>query len=319
MGKFRLLATCLLGLAFFSSGFSAAAQAETTCRLAYTAKVHYAPQILALKKGWFSAPNVKFEGVDLGMTTGISAAEALVSGSADIAVMGDVPAIIALTSARPCLLVCSYGGGEDMHAIIVSENSHIKTVDDLAGKKIGVHFGSSTHGGINLFLKKHNLLSSVTLVNTPQKNLIEALVSGSIDAFAASEPSPTLALMKIPNAHLLTALNGLGNTYPLMMVTTKSFAEEHPEILQAVIEGTRKGVEYINADPDNAGIELSKTTGSPAGVEQQTLRKLTWDVRLDEEIINSLKQTAEFLKRINRLKNVPDIRNMVFTGFTQKN
>lgn len=84
--------------------------AETTCRLAYTAKVQYAPQILALKKGWLSAPGVEFKAIDLGMSTGIAAAEAVVSGSADVAVMGDVPAIIALASARPCVLVCSYGG-----------------------------------------------------------------------------------------------------------------------------------------------------------------------------------------------------------------
>ena len=144
--------------------------AETTCRLAYTAKVQYAPQILALKKGWLSAPGVEFKAIDLGMSTGIAAAEAVVSGSADVAVMGDVPAIIALASARPCVLVCSYGGGEDMHSIIVSEKSGIKAIEDLAGKRIGVHFGSSTHGGIHRFLEKHGLSSSVKLVNTPQKN-----------------------------------------------------------------------------------------------------------------------------------------------------
>lgn len=317
MGKVRVLLAGFLMLIFLSLGLGAAAQAETTCRLAYTAKVHYAPQILALKKGWFTAPDVKFAAVDLGMSTGISATEALVSGSADVAVTGDVPAIIALASARPCVLVCSYGGGEDMHSIIVSQKADIKTISDLAGKKIGVHFGSGTHGGINLFLKKHDLLSSVTLVNTPQKNLTEALISGSIDAFAASEPSPTLALTKIPDAQFLTALNGLGNSYPLIMVTTKAFADEHPEILQALIEGTRKGVDYIKSDPDAAGMELCSSTGSPVKVEQDTLRKLTWEVRLDENILNSLEQTAEFLKSINRLKAVPDIRHMVFAGFTR--
>lgn len=75
--------------------------AETTCRLAYTAKVQYAPQILALKKGWLSAPGVEFKAIDLGMSTGIAAAEAVVSGSADVAVMGDVPAIIALLPPVP--------------------------------------------------------------------------------------------------------------------------------------------------------------------------------------------------------------------------
>ena len=291
--------------------------AETTCRLAYTAKVQYAPQILALKKGWLSAPGVEFKAIDLGMSTGIAAAEAVVSGSADVAVMGDVPAIIALASARPCVLVCSYGGGEDMHSIIVSEKSGIKAIEDLAGKRIGVHFGSSTHGGIHRFLEKHGLSSSVKLVNTPQKNLVEALISGSIDAVAASEPAPSLALDKVPGSRLLTTLHGLGNDYPLMMVATKSFADAHPEALKALVEGTRKGVDYIKADPDTAGTELSASTGTPAKVEQRTLRKLAWEVRLDDGIVARLEQTANFLNSIGRLKKVPDIRGMAPTDFVK--
>ena len=66
------------------------------CRLAYTAKGYYAPQFLAMRKGWFEADGVKVQEVNLGMSAGVAGAEALVSGSADVAVMGDVPALIAV-------------------------------------------------------------------------------------------------------------------------------------------------------------------------------------------------------------------------------
>ena len=204
-----------------------------------------------------------------------------------------------------------------MHSIIVSEKSGIKAIEDLAGKRIGVHYGSSTQGGIHRFLEKHGLSSSVKLVNTPQKNLVEALISGSIDAVAASEPAPSLALDKVPGSRLLTTLHGLGNDYPLMMVATKSFADAHPEALKALVEGTRKGVDYIKADPDTAGTELSASTGTPAKVEQRTLRKLAWEVRLDDGIVASLEQTANFLNSIGRLKKVPDIRGMAPTDFVK--
>ena len=289
-----------------------AAARDTVCRLAYMAKVQYAPQLLALQHGWFRAQGMEVQGINLGMTTGISATEALVSGSADVAVMGDVPGLIALASAHPTVLVCAYGGGENMHALIVSDKSGIRSADDLKGKRIGCHFGSSTHGGLHLFLARHNLASSVTLVNTPQKNLVEALLSGSIEAFAASEPAPSLALAKIPGARLLTTLSGLGNSYPLVMVASRAYAEAHPEVLRLLVEGTKRGVDFILADPARAAQEVSRLTGAPAAMEEKTLKTLEWRVRLDDEVLTSLQRTAEFLHGIQRLKRVPNLPSLVW-------
>lgn len=294
-------------------GLLAAGQAcAADCRLAYTAKVQYAPQILAFRNNWFEAKGIRFVPVDLGMSAGIAAAEALVSGSADAAVMGDAPAIIALASSFPCRLVCAYGGGENMHSLIVSEKSGIRKIEDLAGKRVGAHFGSSAHGGLELFLNRHGLAGAVTLVNTPQKNLIEALASGSVDAILASEPAPSLALEKAPGSRKLTTLAGLGNEYPLMLVVSEKFAREYPEAVAGLVEGTRKGVDFINRDRAAAAAELAKATGIAPRVEERSLGNLTWKVAMDKRIVDSLVQTAEFLHRTGRLKNVPDIAAKVY-------
>ena len=287
------------------------------CRLAYTAKVHYAPQILALRNGWFADDKVQVRGLDLGMSAGIAAAEALVSGSADVAVMGDVPAVYALASARPCVLIASYGGGEAMHSLVVSEASGIKEPKDLAGRRIGVHFGSSTHGAVSQYLKSHGLLGSAKLVNIKQSSLVEALISGDIDALAASEPSPSLALKKVKGSHHLATLGGLGNQYPLMMVASKKYAEAHPEAIRVLVAGTKKAVAFINGDAASAGAELGKATGVAASLEQATLAKLDWKVCLDEDVIKSLEQTADFLHSIGRLKKVPNVRAAAKPEFVQ--
>ncbi len=256
------------------------------------------------------------QAVDLGMSAGIAAAEALVSGSADVAVMGDVPAVFALASARPCVLITSYGGGETMHSIIVSATSGINTPGDLIGRRIGVHFGSSTHGAVYRYLQANNIdPASLTLVNVPQNSLVEALISGDIDALAASEPTPSLALDKVSGSRLLSTLGGLGNEYPLMLVASKDFADAHPEVTRVLITGTRKAVDFINADPETAGSELSTVTGTPVKLEQNTLSRLTWQVRLDQDILKSLEQTAAFLHKTGRLKHVPDIRKAARMDF----
>lgn len=315
----RLLSCLCLAALAVTVQTATHADAATVCRLAYTAKVHYAPQILALKKGWFSGPGVTVQGVDPGMSAGIAAAEALVSGSADVAVMGDVPAVFALASARPCVLIASYGGGENMHSIIVSASSGINTPRDLIGRRIGVHFGSSTHGAVYRYLQANNIdPAALTLVNVPQSSLVEALISGDIDALAASEPAPSLALDKASGSRLLSTLSGLGNEYPLMLVASRDFADAHPEVIRMLVAGTRKAVDYINADPEASGSEVGTVTGTPVRLEQSTLRRLTWQVRLDQGILESLEQTAEFLHKTGRLKQVLDIRKAARMEFVNK-
>jgi len=291
---------------------------RTVCRLAYTQKGYYAPQILAARHGWFAAEGVEIEEIKLGMSAGIAGAEALVSGSADVAVMGDVPALIALESARECVLVAAYCTGERMHSIVVTEKANIKTPADLVGKKLGVQFGSSTHGAVYLYLEHHGIdPASVSLMNIPQKDLIEALISGSIDALAASKPTPLQVLQKVPGATELACLSGLGNNYPFSIVASRAYADAHPEAIRAIVSGTRKAIEWINADPDAAARETADVTGASAGIEAATFREMEWRVRLDQQVIESLNQTAAFLVRIGKLKSLSDVTSFCRKEFVE--
>ena len=284
------------------------------CRLAYTSKGYYAPQILASRKGWFNAEGIEIKDVKLGMTAGIAAAEALVSGSADVAVMGDVPALICLAGARDCVLVAAYGGGERMHSIVVPGGSAITTAEDLKGKRLGVQFGSSTHGAVYLYLERKSIPpDQVKLLNMPQKDLIEALISGSIDALAASEPTPSLAVRNMTGVSELACLSGLGNDYPSVIIASRSFAEAHPEAIELVLRGTRKAVDWINADPDGAAKETAVVTGAPASLEAGMFRKMVWKVRLDQTVIDSLNKTAGFLNRLGKLQKVPSLKDQCWS------
>ena len=160
--------------------------------------------------------------------------------------------------------------------------------------------------------------ADVTLVNISQKELIEALIAGSIDALAASEPTPTLTLEKVPGSRELANLSGLGNDYPLLIVASRAYADAHPEAIKAVVDGTARAVAFINAAPVAAGTETAAVTGAPAALETGMFRKMEWRLRLDDQTLKSLGITAEFLHSIGKLKKIPDLEARSRPQFVQR-
>jgi ABC-type nitrate/sulfonate/bicarbonate transport system substrate-binding protein len=205
--------------------------------------------------------------------------------------------------------IAAYESSDQMHTVVVGKDSPIQKPQDLIGKRLGMQFGSSTHGAALLYLTKNGIdPKAVQLINLPQKDLIEALISGSIDALAASEPSPMMAIKKIPGARALACLEKLGNDYPLTLVATKAFADAHPEAVRAVLAGLRRSIEWINRDPAAAAAETAKVTGDIADIEEAVFRRMTWAVKLDESVYRSLEQTATFLQEQKKIPRLPDIR-----------
>jgi len=312
-----LFAAVLLIGSAIGAGHEAQAGQSTKLRLAYGAKIHYAPQIIALKKGYFAA-----EGLDVEakiVQAGIQAAEAMTSGSADAAVMGDAPAIIAVASGMPLKIVASYGGGEKMHRLVAAANSGIHKPADLAGKRVAVQMGSSTHGAFLLFLSKNKVdAKDVKLVPLDPSDMPEAMTSGQIDAAVGSEPWPSNIEERVKGSYDVATLSRLGNNFPLVMLVTDRYAKERPEAVVATLRATQKAVNFMRQHPDQAAALISETTGVPAVKEQKVMQTLAWGVVLDNATINSLKQTADFLYRQGKISQLPDWSKVLDRSFVRR-
>ncbi len=310
-GVLLLLFAALVLAAAVGCGKQPATETEATppqepvpMRLAYGKKIHYAPQIIALKQGYFDEEGLAVEAK--AVQAGIQAAEALASGSADIAVMGDAPGIIA-ASKVPVKIVASYGGGENMHRIVAK------------GKRVAIQMGSSTHGGFLAFLAKHGLSTAdLELVPLNPRDMPEAMITNQIDAGVGSEPWPTNIEEKVEGSYQVATLSGLGNNYPLVMLVSEPYAEEHPEAVAAALRATQKAVDFMHEHPEEAAVMISETTGVPAERERKIMDTLEWGVVLDDATVESLKQTAEFLHSQEKIGAVPDWGRVIDKSFISK-
>jgi len=284
-------------------------------RLAYGTKVDYAPQIIALREGYFQEQGLEVEA--LALQAGRQCAEALTTGNADIAVMGDVPAILAACAALPTKIVASYGN--TVHRMVAAKDSGIKQPKDLEGKRLAVQKGSSTYGGFLLWCKKNGVdINKVKVLDLDPTTMPEAMIARQIDVMVGSEPWPSNVEEKCPGAYTVAELSGLGNTFPLVVMVTAEFAEKQPEAVVGFLRAVSKAVDMLREDPDRAAAIIASVTGVPVEREAKSVRKYGWGMRMDEELRASLEQTAEFLKEQGKIKALPDFAKVLNDWFMNR-
>jgi len=298
-------------LALFLPGQGGCEESDSVIRVCYPNKAQYAPFILAREtnaweKNGLAVKNIVIAG------GGIEVAEALIAGEADVAAMGDAPALIAVSRNGNFKILTSYMTSENMHRLIVSQASNIAGPSDLIGKRIAVHAGTSTYGALLLYLKKHGIdKKEVTLVAISPQFFPEAMQKGEVDAIAGSEPWPQNVLDKNPTARQLTTLAGLGNTYPHLILGRADFLQASPEKSRVLLRVIADMESLLRDRPEEAAKLIARATGRPWQKELAALSELQWSSGIDETIKKSLLQTAEFLLAEKKLKKIPDLKTAI--------
>jgi ABC-type nitrate/sulfonate/bicarbonate transport system substrate-binding protein len=280
-------------------------------KICYPNKAQYAPFIIAKETEAWKKNGLEVTDI-VSAGGGVDAAEALVAGEADIAAMGDVPSLLAVSRNVNLRILSCYMTGEHMHRIVVSPSSGIVKPVDFIRKKIAVHAGSSTHGGLLLYLKKNGIeQKDVTLVPIPPQYFPEAMLKGEVDAIAGSEPWPQNVLDKNPAARQFATLGGLGNHYPHMILTRNDFVQSRPEESKIFLRVIAEIEIMLRDRPEEAAKLIARSTGRPWEKELAAISEIQWNVGIDETIEKSLTQTAEFLLAEGKLKKLPEIRSVI--------
>jgi sulfonate transport system substrate-binding protein len=281
-------------------------------RLAYQDRIGSALCIVSVEKNFFQEAGVPIEAFRF--NNGPACAEAMFSGSADVATMGDTTAIIAAARDLPVSIIASHGSGEHRHRLVVAGNSPITRIDQLAGKTVGVKKGTSTYGGFLAFLAARRMpAESIRLIDMRPAEMPDALQAGSIDAFVASEPTPSLA--ELHGARQLTTLGGLGNNYPVMILAGNQLLEQRPAMVRNLLGALHRAERFIRENPKETETILARATGLPADLVERSMALHEYRLVLDEPVLASLEDTAEFLRSQGIIDRLPDLRRAADAGF----
>ncbi|MEU9763386.1 aliphatic sulfonate ABC transporter substrate-binding protein [Streptomyces sp. NPDC001834] len=210
---------------------------------------------------------------------GPSEIEALNAESIDIGFIGPSPSINGYTRSKGKSLRI-IGGSASGGVKLVVDPKKIKTLDDLKGKRIATPQLGNTQdvaflnwiSGKGWKVDAQSGKGDVSVVRTDNKVTPDAFTSGSVDG--AWVPEPTASKLVAEGARELLDESSLwpGDTFVITnIIVSQKFLSEHPDVVEAVLRGSVRTNEWINADPDeakaSANAALKKLTGKALPAE----------------------------------------------------
>jgi len=250
----RLAATLL---ALFVMSDLAAAQSKITVAVGGGACLCYLPTVLAKQLGEFDKAGLSVELVDL--KGGSDALKAVLGGSADV-VSGYFDHCVNL-AARKQELVSFVVYDRYPGLVLVVAPSHaneIKSIKDLAGKKVGVSApGSSTDFFLKYLLKKNGLdpTSAAVIGVGLGATAVAAMEQGQIDAAVMLDPSVTVLQGNHPDLKILAdtrtqkdTLAMFGGEYPGgALYSTAAWVNSHEKEVQALTNAIVATLSWIHS------------------------------------------------------------------------
>jgi len=299
MRSMALALTCVLGIA-------APAQAEDLVVTQFGIVLSGAPYAIAIEKGYFKEAGVDITGIVSGSGGGTTARNVMAS---DLG-FGEVVLSAAIAGAleNQDIKIVNVGSRTiDDLVLLVKQDSDIRSVSQLAGKKIGISNPKSLSeviavlavekGGVPIDQVQRVALGSLG-------GTLTALESGAIDV--ASTLLIGMGARSKKHRVLLTGATDLPPMAQSVGVATGDLIRKDPKKLRAILEARAKGVDFIYANPKEA-IELLRKyfDGLKPEIFEQSMQSLVkerhWS-RGDFEM-DRLNAAAHGLKLIGALQN----------------
>ncbi|MEU5658649.1 aliphatic sulfonate ABC transporter substrate-binding protein [Streptomyces sp. NPDC047737] len=244
-------------------------------RIGYFPNLSHATALVGVQEGLFQRELAGTRLRTSTFTAGPSEIEALNAGSVDIAWIGPSPTVNGYVRTRGSALKIIAGSASGGVKLVVDPKK-IKTLDDLKGKKIATPQLGNTQdvAFLNWISEKgwkvdaQSGRGDVSVVRTGTKVAPDAYRTGAVDG--AWMPEPTASYLVAEGATVLLDESDLwpsGSFVTTHVIVSRTFLDEHPDVVEAVLRGSVKTNAWIAADADrakaSANAALKRLTGRP--------------------------------------------------------
>jgi NitT/TauT family transport system substrate-binding protein len=274
----------------------------------------HAPVFVAQELGYFSREGLKV--ITQFSQGGAALLPLVIQGQMQI---GNIPISTALQARAQNLDVVMIGAGTyvakskppGQTATIVKSDSSIRRVSDLAGKKVAVNVINSVNWLYNrAMLDKAGVdLKSVTYVELPFPNMIDAVVNGYADAAAIVQPflffGSSSGKIRVVGYDFIEVQPGVQISG---FAVSRKWARSNPHTLAAFERGIARAVDYLMADEAKAMPLVAKFTKSkPSVIEGAGMPSWT-----NELSIPNVDAQMQLMIKYGLLQKTQDVRELIW-------
>jgi NitT/TauT family transport system substrate-binding protein len=240
--------------------------------------------LIAEKEGFFAK-----NGLDVSVknfTSGKLCLDTVIGGGADIATTAESPTTAAAMAHEPIAFLARMEYSDD--EMLASAASGIKSLADLKGKKIAYTAGTGSEVFLATALRDHGLtMKDIHGVNLRPQDMIAALASGSIDAYASWEPFIMNGKRALGAKAVQIDTTGVySETFNI--VTMKKYMETHPKVVRAFLRSLVEAEAWLKAHPSKAITVIAKTVGMKRDQLAPIWHHFVYHVALDQKVVDVL-------------------------------
>ena len=267
------LAACGGGTSDAGSSGSAAAEKVTTVRLGFFPNLTHAPALVGLQEGLFkkALKPLNVTVTPTAFNAGPDAITALFAGSLDIAYIGPNPTINAYAQSKGAAVKVIAGAASGGAALVV--RPEITDAAGLKGKTLATpQLGNTQDVALRYWLQQQGFTTTTEgggdVSIKPQSNAegLAAYAAGTIDG--AWVPEPWVSEYVKAGAKVLVNEKDLwpdGKFVTTNVIVRTDFLNQHPDVVQAVLEGHVAALDAIKNDPAGSKAAVNASIQSLTG------------------------------------------------------
>lgn len=238
--------------------------------------------------------------------------EALNTGNVDFGITGDTPPIFAQAASANLLYVAALPPTGLNEAIVVPQDSPIRTLGDLKGKRIAFGKGSSAHNTTVAALEKAGVsYADITPVYLAPADAVAAFARGSIDAWTIWDPYLALA-EQTRGARVLAFARDVHSTSGFFLAN-REFTFAHPETVALLNQIFARESAWAETHHPEVARSLHEATGVElAAIERAVGRSKFAVVPVTDQVIAAQQAVADRFYRLGLLPKPVVVRDIVW-------
>jgi ABC-type nitrate/sulfonate/bicarbonate transport system substrate-binding protein len=280
---------------------------------------------VGLEKGYF-----KEQGIDLSQVFGRRGSDAVKSAAAGKVQFGlctSSPFLAGVSRGAPLVMVGLGFHGFSGKLIASKKYSHLKTLQDFKGKRIGIQRGTGVHTVFLMALENLGMKESDFVIsNLRVRDMPGAMQGGSFDAVLGWEPN----MMRIVSMGYGKEVIGIKQfekmaeiTYVYGLFTVRSVYEKQKDLVQRFLNAWAKSQDYVWKNrKESLGI-LKAQLDAVRKYSDADLEKLVYAYQFDRTALSDadfkdIQNFRDFMFSVGYLKSKPDMGQVIDNSFALK-